>query len=171
VAMINCAECGNQISSQAAACPKCGAKPKKKTSVFMQVVLGIFGLVVTAAMIGHDKKPTTMQGQPPGVIAPEVHTKTTLDDLTLDFEWEASGFGNIAVIGGTIKNDGPTAVKDLQIKCEGFAASGTKIDTNKRPLYQLVEAGKTVKFSKLNMGFINQQVKSSSCGIVGFTPG
>jgi RNA polymerase subunit RPABC4/transcription elongation factor Spt4 len=32
MAMIKCAECGNDVSSQAAACPKCGAPPPKVRS-------------------------------------------------------------------------------------------------------------------------------------------
>lgn len=32
MALIKCAECGNEVSTEAESCPKCGAKPKKKAS-------------------------------------------------------------------------------------------------------------------------------------------
>lgn len=56
MALINCQECGAQISDQAASCPKCGAPvaakaPKKeessgRLSVLKWVFMGIIGLVV-----------------------------------------------------------------------------------------------------------------------------
>lgn len=45
MALLKCTECGNDVSSKAAACPKCGAKPpKEKRSSRWLIVLG--GLVV-----------------------------------------------------------------------------------------------------------------------------
>lgn len=46
MALVNCKECKSQISTQAAACPKCGAKVPKKTSMLTWV----FVLVVSVAM-------------------------------------------------------------------------------------------------------------------------
>jgi hypothetical protein len=34
MAMVKCHECGNEISSEAEACPKCGAKPRPAVGVF-----------------------------------------------------------------------------------------------------------------------------------------
>lgn len=52
MAMTKCAECGSQVSTQAKACPSCGAPPKKKSSsvgvlllIFVACLgaLGLFG--------------------------------------------------------------------------------------------------------------------------------
>lgn len=39
MALVKCKECGSEVSTQAKACPKCGAKPPKKTSIVTWMVL------------------------------------------------------------------------------------------------------------------------------------
>ena len=163
--MTKCSECGNDVSSNAAACPKCGAKPKKK-STLLKIILATF---VLAVFLSLGKNKNTQLAPAAGEPA-MAKSSTDLNDLNMDFEFAKSGFGSVEMINGTITNAGPTNVKDVKIECEGYAASGTKIDTNKRTLYQAVEAGKTLKFKDFNMGFINSQVKKTSCSIVGFEP-
>lgn len=51
MALIKCKECGNEISSKASSCPKCGAPAPKKTSLFTWIIAGFFALVVFAAII------------------------------------------------------------------------------------------------------------------------
>jgi hypothetical protein len=46
MALIKCKECGNEVSSDAKSCPKCGAPTPKKTSLLTWVVAGVFGLIV-----------------------------------------------------------------------------------------------------------------------------
>lgn len=41
MALIKCRECGNLVSTQAKACPSCGAKPKAKTSMVTWLVLAV----------------------------------------------------------------------------------------------------------------------------------
>ncbi|WP_177344932.1 zinc ribbon domain-containing protein [Pseudomonas sp. PA15(2017)] len=41
MALIKCRECGNLVSTQAKACPTCGAKPKPKTSMITWLVLAV----------------------------------------------------------------------------------------------------------------------------------
>ncbi len=53
MAMVKCKECGNDVSTSASACQKCGAKPPKKTSVVTLVIgggfaLAVFGMVISA---------------------------------------------------------------------------------------------------------------------------
>lgn len=43
MALIKCKECGNEISKKADSCPSCGAKPKKKTSVWTWFVVCLIG--------------------------------------------------------------------------------------------------------------------------------
>ena len=49
--MTKCKECGNEISTKADACPKCGAK-QVRTSGCAKVALGFFGLIVVLSVIG-----------------------------------------------------------------------------------------------------------------------
>jgi len=45
MALVKCKECGSKVSTGAKACPNCGAKPPKKTSLFTWLVV-IFMLIV-----------------------------------------------------------------------------------------------------------------------------
>lgn len=53
MALKKCKECGEQISTKAEACPKCGAKAPKKTSAFTWFVLVLIVLGVYAANTSH----------------------------------------------------------------------------------------------------------------------
>ncbi|MHC8342513.1 hypothetical protein [Pseudomonas sp. RT6P73] len=46
MALAKCRECQSLISTSASACPSCGAKPRRKTSVLTWVVGGCFALLV-----------------------------------------------------------------------------------------------------------------------------
>jgi hypothetical protein len=82
MALIKCKECGNQISSDASACPNCG-KPVKKTSPAASGCLVVIIVIVVLAVIGkcsgssNDSKP---EGAPApastasGTAAPAVST-------------------------------------------------------------------------------------------------
>lgn len=61
MALVKCKECGTEVSSSAKACPKCGAKPPKKTSMFTWLVLVVV-LVAVYSSFSTDtgtRSPTT----------------------------------------------------------------------------------------------------------------
>lgn len=88
-----------------------------------------------------------------------------LKDLDFKFDWSKGGFDNIMMIDMTIKNNGTKDIKDFTVECEHSSNSGTKIDSNKRQVYEIIKVGETKKFKEFNMGFIHSQATSSSCGI------
>jgi len=92
---------------------------------------------------------------------------TTAQDLKLDFTWSKEGFGNIMEANFTIQNDGPTAIKDIEITCVHSAPSGTVIDRNTRTIYDTVGAKSARLFPKVSIGS-SSQVKPASCTIVDF---
>lgn len=51
MALVECKECGAQVSQSAKACPNCGAPPPKRTSLFTWVVGGLFALMVVSCII------------------------------------------------------------------------------------------------------------------------
>jgi hypothetical protein len=51
MALVNCKECGHQISKTANACPSCGAKIKR-TSLLTKIVAGFFVFVLLMAIFG-----------------------------------------------------------------------------------------------------------------------
>jgi hypothetical protein len=62
-------------------------------------------------------------------------------------------------------NPTPHSYKDIEITCEGFAASGTKIDKNIRVQYVIVPANQTIDLGTVEMGFLHDQVKEVECKI------
>lgn len=56
MAMMKCKECGGDVSTKAAACPKCGAKTPRKTSLGTKLVAGLLGIGVLGAVIGNSSK-------------------------------------------------------------------------------------------------------------------
>ena len=160
MALINCKECGAQVSTQASSCPGCGAKVKKPTSKFTWVVLGIIILGIIGAMAGGENNGGSSSGTP--TLSPK---EQALQNLEFNFDWSKGGFESIMMIDMTIKNNGDKDIKDFTVECEHSSNSGTKIDSNKREVYEIIKAGETRTFKEFNMGFIHSQAKSSSCGI------
>jgi hypothetical protein len=65
----------------------------------------------------------------------------------------------------TIKNNSEFALKDFAIDCEHSGPSGTVMDSNRREIFEIVEAGKSKRIKNFNMGFINSQAVSTACVI------
>lgn len=61
MALLKCHECGNAVSSEASACPKCGAKVKKSTSVVVQIAALLFGAGVLYSIFSPSGTPHTSQ--------------------------------------------------------------------------------------------------------------
>jgi len=86
-----------------------------------------------------------------------------------NFSWSTGSFGSIMEASFTIKNELPISIKDVEITCKHSSPSGTYIDSNSRTIYEIIKAGRTRTFDKVNMGFIHSQASRSSCKVVGMT--
>jgi hypothetical protein len=76
------------------------------------------------------------------------------------------GFGNVMVVDVTIQNRGLSNLKDFVVECSNKGPSGTVINTNTRTVFEIVPSRATRTFKSVNMGFINQQTKSTNCQVV-----
>lgn len=58
--LINCKDCGKEVSKNAKTCPNCGAKVKKK-NIFLGIVVGIVAMFIIVAIVsnGGNEQPTT----------------------------------------------------------------------------------------------------------------
>jgi hypothetical protein len=84
MALTKCHECGHDVSTQAKACPTCGAQPKKPSGarfvLFLLAVLGVFGLVSLAT---RDRSPRDLPPGPPAQApTPTAPTPTAPDPFT-----------------------------------------------------------------------------------------
>ena len=164
MALKKCKECGNDVSTEAASCPKCGAVIKKKTG-FWRYIVGAFLIFITLGAIVSvlNSVSNTNPGSSRSVKA------SVLDALTIDFTWSKDGFGSVMMGNFTIHNKSSHDVKDIEITCSHFGKSGTQIDQNTRTVFEIVKAGATRKVADVNMGFIHDQTSTSSCKITDVT--
>jgi hypothetical protein len=86
-----------------------------------------------------------------------------------NFSWVKKGFGNIMEAKFAIKNNLLVAVKDIEVKCTHYSASGTNIDSNRRTIYEIIKPERKRTFRKFDMGFIHSQASKTSCKVVGMT--
>ncbi|RYD62375.1 MAG: zinc ribbon domain-containing protein [Verrucomicrobiaceae bacterium] len=101
----------------------------------------------------------------------ETARKASVDSLEIiDFKWNKEGFGNVMEADFKIRNKGTVDLKDIEILCEHAAPSGTKIDSNRRTIFEVVKAGETREFKNFSMGFIHSQVEKSTASIVKAVP-
>lgn len=81
------------------------------------------------------------------------------------FTWSKDGFDNVMIASLTIKNDNTFDIKDIDLICETSAASGTTLSHPSTTIYEIVPAKKAKRFTKVNVGFINQQSSGASCKV------
>lgn len=76
------------------------------------------------------------------------------------------GFDTVFMLSGRIRNSSAVDIKDPQIVCALFGASGTQVGEVRQILYEIVPANDAKRFSELNMGFMGStQVASYRCEI------
>lgn len=80
-----------------------------------------------------------------------------------DIKWSKDF--SVMEISVTIKNNSEFTLKDFVIDCEHSGPSGTVMDSNRREIFEIVEAGKSKRIRQFNMGFINSQAVSTACVI------
>jgi hypothetical protein len=85
--------------------------------------------------------------------------------LKFQYNWATSGFGTVMMADITITNPTPHSVKDVEIRCSTFGASGTKLGDLKQTIYELVKPKSTKKVKRVNMGFIHSQTDKVGCVI------
>lgn len=129
MAMIKCKECGSEISSKAEACPKCGAKRKKRSGLgclFVVILLFIvFGAIInsvdttttpaspqTSATSQHSPSSATTQSPLPTPEQPKL--------LLLNWTWhEEYGY---AIVEGEVQNISQETLKNVEAVAKFYAA-------------------------------------------------
>jgi len=102
MALKPCPECGNQVSTNVAACPQCGSRPKKPTSLLTKVIASAFaisiGISIIAANSGDSENKSSTAAKRPAdpkkeaafqkTVAVVRSIKASLRDPT-SVQWEA----------------------------------------------------------------------------------
>jgi hypothetical protein len=164
--LTKCKECGEAVSNQAKTCMKCGAKVPR-TSLVTKLVVGFIGLAVIGQVVGGLSGGTSSSTT--SASKPKTQREMAQDGLKLKVDsWKAGALGSVMKLSFTATNSSTVAVKDLQIECKHSGKSGTTMDSNKRPVYEVVPAGGKLQKKDFNMGFINSQATNTSCEISDF---
>ncbi len=174
---IQCSNCSQEISSKAPTCPKCGHPNKVADHVSGWQVLFTLGMcfVVIWWLATSDSTPvsggsnTANTPDSKSVVASnnEPNPKSVaVSNIELkNLRWSKEGFGNVMQLSVTLINKGQRDVKDIELNCEHFSNSGTRIDSNKRIVYEIVPAGKSKTIKEFSMGFIHNQATKTFCHI------
>jgi hypothetical protein len=122
------------------------------------LLIVMIGVVMNAITGGSDGSGTSAVGRSTrGYADAKVHL--------VDYSWSRGGFDAILMIDFTIKNDGDRAIKDFTIECEGGGGSGTRVDRNRKVVYERLAAGASRSFDDFNMGFLHSQVQRVGCKV------
>ena len=78
-------------------------------------------------------------------------------------KFDVGGFGLVMIADFEITNNTQSPVKDIEIICNGFSETGTKIDSNTRTIYKSINPGQSIKINEFNMGYIHSSVNTTRC--------
>ena len=81
MALVKCKECGGSVSTDAFACPSCGAKPLKKMGFIAKTFLALLGLAFFMALISPNKSQKQESADVSKATAVEIPTRSfTVDE-------------------------------------------------------------------------------------------
>ena len=172
MALITCGECGSQISNQAPSCPKCGA-PVRTAATAARSVAGGIGSVIKWTIMIVVGVPLAITAYTCTKVSTEVAERhaaenewkqAALANMKLEFRWGTEA-DILMKLSGKVHNGNTFPIKDIEITCQHSAPSGTKIDSNKRTIYERIDAGASLPIKNFDMGFIHTQATSTSCSI------
>lgn len=162
MALVKCKECGTEVSTEAKACPKCGAKPPQKMSIIRILLVCLFGFFVYKCTLNAGEASKKQE-------VAKAEKSRELDNVSLFYEWKTDGFGTVMEADFVVSNNNAFAIKDVEVECIHYAKSGSRIDSNKRIIYDTFPPKENKLILKFNMGFIHDQAEKSSCKVINFS--
>lgn len=166
-----CNGCKKDISKSAEKCPHCG-KRQLGASKLGWIGIAIVSLIIVSALSsifsGQSDRGTGID-QKYGNTASQTPTEKAKSDVKLEYHWAKTGFGSVMEADFRIVNDSSIGIRDIEIQCDHYANSGTKVDSNNRTIYEIVGAKTSRTFKKFSMGFIHEQAATTNCFIKKFS--
>jgi hypothetical protein len=144
-------------------------QPSRKANALSLICLGIFSFLAAGSMDNGSTSPSPSESNTgASTPSPESTKDILMSQVKLAYTWSTDGM----IMTANFKIDNPTdhAFKDVEITCNHFAPSGTKIDSNTRIIYEAVKAHEKKTVNGFNMGFIHSQATSSSWKLSDLTP-
>jgi hypothetical protein len=183
---VTCAYCAQVVDTREAIETKLLMEKRAAQSRRKKTLVGfafVFTFMIVSGLIGHQNETA-----PRNIANAERHSESLAKQIAVinqekqqaaeqlahpekfvtieNFSWSKEGFGTVMEATFTIGNALQWAVKDIEIRCEHAAPSGTRIDSNTRTIYERIEAKGIRTIRNFNMGFIHSQATRSTCRIV-----
>ena len=98
------------------------------------------------------------------------HPTKLLEEVDLAFTWSAQAMGSIMEADFTVTNNSQTDIKDIEIRCDYFGKSQTRVDHAERVIFDVIPAKSSKVFPKFSMGFMSNQTNQAACKITIVTP-
>jgi RNA polymerase subunit RPABC4/transcription elongation factor Spt4 len=166
-----CNGCKKDISKSAGNCPHCG-KRQLGASKLSWVGIAIVSLIIISTLSsifsGQSDKGASIDQKPPNT-ASQTPTEKAKNDVKLEYQWAKTGFGSVMEVDFRVVNDSSIGIRDIEIQCDHYANSGTKVDSNNRTIYDIVGAKTSRTFNKFSMGFIHEQAAKTNCFVKKFS--
>lgn len=164
--VLRCA-CGYEFSPTPDT-PKVAETPQSETPAKSSSGFGgIISLVIIAGVIWSffsqtSNKPPSISSAPSvSDIKQQIKGQVRIEKL----KWNTGAADTIMMLSATLVNQSDRDIKDIEITCEHFSNSGTKIDSNNKTVYEIIKAGKSKRIRDFNMGFIHSQAATTNCSV------
>ncbi len=129
--LVNCKDCGKEVSKNAKTCPNCGAKVKKG-GVFLKIVLGLFLFFVFIGIIANlddnESSSSTQTSSKKSFTTQNTKVEKKSDLELLDWKITTGEYGN-TTITGRVKNNKSRELSYAQIQFNLYDASGAQVGT------------------------------------------
>ena len=182
-----CSTCGQPFPEGTKFCHKCGAsvaivfgtastaglqlpsarRNSKRGGCLLLVLLliGVAAIVLVSQLSSTIDKSTSDIGKAKTPDDPRTEKERAMADVLIDkFSWYKHA-DVLLKVDLTIVNNTDTPVKDLEVTCTHSGPSGTRIDSNRRTIYEIIRPHSKRRFRGFDMGFIHSQATKSGCNI------
>jgi hypothetical protein len=89
------------------------------------------------------------------------------DNVGVSFlNYDRGGFGAVVIGDFLIHNGNNKTINDIEIVCHGYSKTGSKIDSNKRTIYEYISPYSYKSIDKYNIGFVHPDVSYFKCKAV-----
>ncbi len=85
------------------------------------------------------------------------------------YQAHKSSSGLVLLVDITLQNIGDYNIKDIELTCDGYSKTGTKIDKNEGVIYELIPIGKTKSVKQQSIGLVNSSVQKTNCYLRGWS--
>lgn len=132
MALQKCKECGNEVSSDAKACPKCGAKVKKKFSIIKAIGFFVVAFIVII-IVAVPNRSSSSKGS---------GSAATLSATDVEMKQGQSG---LVVVAGKVANTSGKKLAYAQVEINLFDSQGAQVGSTLANVNNL-EPGAAWKF-------------------------